>query len=49
MRSTIAVALWALEDEAVSPTLALVVDDVIEGGVGSIAVDNPTWSPRDAY
>ncbi|KAH9915075.1 glycoside hydrolase superfamily [Fomitopsis serialis] len=46
--NTIAVALWALEDEAVAPTLDLVVDDVIEGGVGPIAVNNPSWSPRDA-
>ena len=47
--STVAVAVWALEDGAVSPTLELVVDDVIEGGVGPIAVDNPEWSPRDVY
>ncbi|KAH9831459.1 glycoside hydrolase superfamily [Rhodofomes roseus] len=46
--NTVAVALWALEDEPVAPTLDLVVDDVIEGGVGPIAVNNPAWSPRVA-
>ncbi|KZT69507.1 glycoside hydrolase family 35 protein [Daedalea quercina L-15889] len=46
--NTVAIALWALEDEPVTPTLELVVDDVIEGGVGPIAVNNPAWSPRDA-
>lgn len=49
MYSTVAIALWALENEPVSPTLELVVDEVIEGGVGPIAVNNTAWSPRDAY
>ncbi|PCH40579.1 glycoside hydrolase family 35 protein [Wolfiporia cocos MD-104 SS10] len=44
--NTVAVALWALEHEVVSPSLELVVDTVIEGGVGPIAVNNPVWTPR---
>lgn len=44
--STVAVALWALEDTAVSPTLQLVVDQVLDGGVGPIAVNNPKWTSR---
>ncbi|CCM02296.1 uncharacterized protein FIBRA_04385 [Fibroporia radiculosa] len=44
--NTVAVAIWALEDTPVSPTLALVVDNVMEGGVGPIAINNPAWSPR---
>ncbi|KAH9948330.1 glycoside hydrolase superfamily [Amylocystis lapponica] len=44
--NTLAVALWALEDTPVSPTLDLVVDYVLEGGVGSIAVNNPPYSAR---
>ncbi|KZT12288.1 glycoside hydrolase family 35 protein [Laetiporus sulphureus 93-53] len=44
--NTVAVALWALQDTAVSPTLELVVDTVIEGGVGEIGVNNPGWSAR---
>ena len=44
--STVAVALWALQDAPVSPTLALVLDGAVEGGVGPIAINNPPWSPR---
>ena len=44
--STIAVAIWALDEEPVSPSLDLVIDEVVDGGVGHIAVNNPTWEPR---
>ncbi|KAI0930973.1 hypothetical protein AcV7_005008 [Taiwanofungus camphoratus] len=44
--NTVAIALWALENTTVSPTLELVVDDVLEGGVGPIATNNPPWSAR---
>ena len=46
MASTVAIALWALENTAVAPALELVVDDVLDGGVGAIALNNPVWSPR---
>ena len=46
MCSTVAVSLWALNDTAVSPTLELVVDEVLDGGVGPISVNNPEWEPR---
>ncbi|TBU36471.1 glycoside hydrolase superfamily [Dichomitus squalens] len=39
----VAIALWALNDTAVSPTLQLAVDAIIEGGVGPIASKNPVW------
>ncbi|TFY68957.1 hypothetical protein EVJ58_g705 [Rhodofomes roseus] len=45
--NTVAVAVWALTDEPVSPTLKLVVEAVVEGGVGPIHANNPAWSPRD--
>ena len=44
--STVAIALWALENTAVAPALELVVDDVLDGGVGAIALNNPAWAPR---
>ncbi|KAI0350174.1 hypothetical protein OH77DRAFT_1593752 [Trametes cingulata] len=44
--NTIAVALWALEDTPVHPTLELVLEGVFDGGVGLIAVNNPGWTPR---
>ena len=46
LNSTVAVALWALEDTAVSPSLDLVLDGVLDGGVGPVATNNPKWSPR---
>ena len=46
VHSTVAVALWVLQDVEVHPTLELEVDNVVEGGVGPIAVNNPGWSPR---
>ncbi|KAM5541244.1 hypothetical protein V8D89_005173 [Ganoderma adspersum] len=45
-KNTVAVSLWALNNTAVSPTLELVVDEVLDGGVGPIGVNNPEWEPR---
>lgn len=45
-QSTIAVALWTLDETSVSPTLELVIDKILDGGVGHISVNNPTWEPR---
>ncbi|PIL34790.1 hypothetical protein GSI_02577 [Ganoderma sinense ZZ0214-1] len=45
-KNTIAVALWALDNTAVSPSLELVIDSVLDGGVGPIATNNPVWEPR---
>ncbi|KAG0700935.1 glycoside hydrolase family 35 protein [Suillus ampliporus] len=44
--NTVAVALWAMEPTAVTPTLQLTVGNVYEGGVGSIQINNPPWSPE---
>ena len=44
--STVAVALWVLEDTPVKPTLKLVLDSLLDGGVGPITVNNPKWEPR---
>ncbi|PIL34786.1 hypothetical protein GSI_02573 [Ganoderma sinense ZZ0214-1] len=45
-KNTIAVALWALDNTAVSPSLELVADSVLNGGVGHVATNNPVWEPR---
>jgi hypothetical protein len=45
-RSTVAVALWAMEAVEISPTLALTVDTVLQGGAGPIIPNNPPWSPK---
>ncbi|KAI0632368.1 glycoside hydrolase superfamily [Trametes polyzona] len=45
-KNTVAVALWALENSKVSPSLELVVDAVLDGGVGRVATNNPKWSAR---
>ncbi|OAX38873.1 glycoside hydrolase family 35 protein [Rhizopogon vinicolor AM-OR11-026] len=44
--NTVAVALWAMEPVAITPTLRLTVDGVYEGGVGSIETNNPPWSSK---
>ncbi|KAG2354709.1 glycoside hydrolase family 35 protein [Suillus spraguei] len=44
--NTVAVALWAMEPQAVTPTLQLTIDSVYEGGVGGIETNNPPWSPE---
>ncbi|KAJ3571523.1 hypothetical protein NP233_g3704 [Leucocoprinus birnbaumii] len=44
--NTVAVALWALTPNVtVAPNLQLTLDNVYEGGVGNVQVDNPAWSP----
>ena len=43
--STVAVALWALDDTPVSPSLQLSLDAVFDGGVGPIAfLKSPSYS-----
>ncbi|KAJ8517999.1 hypothetical protein ONZ45_g4873 [Pleurotus djamor] len=45
--NTIAVALWAMEPNVrISPELHLRLDGVLEGGVGSVSMNNPHWSQR---
>ena len=44
--STVAVALWVMQDEEVHPTLELVVDGAVDGGVGPVSTNNPGWSRR---
>ncbi len=45
--STVAVMLWAMEaDDGIKPSLELVVDGKIDGGVGSVSTNNPEWAPR---
>ena len=46
--STVAVMLWALEETPVSPNLKLVVDEVLDGGVGAITLNNPVWKRRSS-
>ncbi|TFK90360.1 glycoside hydrolase family 35 protein [Polyporus arcularius HHB13444] len=45
-KNTVAVVLWALENTPVSPSLKLVVDDVLDGGVGPVTLNNPRWEKR---
>ena len=40
--STVAVALWVVEDTEVSPMLQLSIDGVFDGGVGPIKTVAPT-------
>ena len=44
--STVAVALWVMQDEEVHPTFELVVDGAVDGGVGPVSTNNPGWSRR---
>ncbi|KAI0326223.1 hypothetical protein GY45DRAFT_1382198 [Cubamyces sp. BRFM 1775] len=44
--NTLGVALWAMEDTPVHPTLELVVEGIVHGGVGPISTNNPGWAPR---
>ncbi|KAK0504453.1 glycoside hydrolase family 35 protein [Armillaria luteobubalina] len=45
--NTVAVALWAMEEGIpITPLLRLAIDGVFDGGVGQIATNNPSWSPR---
>lgn len=45
-KNTVALVLWATNNQAISPSLTLVADNIIEGGVGPIAMNNPGWLPR---
>ncbi|KAM5541245.1 hypothetical protein V8D89_005174 [Ganoderma adspersum] len=45
-KNTVAVALWALDNTAVSPSLELVIDGVLDGGVGPVSTNNPVWEAR---
>ncbi|KAH9850132.1 glycoside hydrolase superfamily [Lenzites betulinus] len=45
-KNTVAVALWAMNSTAVTPSLELVFDSIIDGGVGHVATNNPAWAPR---
>lgn len=41
-----AVALWVMTPNAtIAPDLELTLDNVYEGGVGNVQVNNPVWSP----
>ncbi|KAJ7681674.1 glycoside hydrolase family 35 protein, partial [Mycena rosella] len=42
--NTVAVALWSMEEEPVSPRLRLVVDGVFDSALGSVTKNNPRWS-----
>ena len=35
-----------MEAVPIAPALALTVDAVLQGGVGPIISDNPSWSPE---
>ncbi|EIW81037.1 hypothetical protein CONPUDRAFT_153587 [Coniophora puteana RWD-64-598 SS2] len=43
--NTVAIALWSMEAEPVSPSVELTLEHVYEGGVGGINTNNPAWSP----
>lgn len=42
--NTVAVALWAMEDVELKPTLNLALDEVVSGGIGPVSSDNPTFA-----
>ncbi|KAL4244519.1 glycosyl hydrolase 35 family protein [Abortiporus biennis] len=44
--NTVVLALWSLENTSVSPQLQLEVDDILDGGVGAIHINNPLWKIR---
>jgi hypothetical protein len=44
--STVALAVWAMDNKAISPSLELVVDGIVQGGVGTISTNNPGYSSR---
>ena len=45
--STVAVALWAMKpNETVAPTLEIVADGFLDGGVGGVATNNPGFNVR---
>ncbi|KAF7335702.1 Glycoside hydrolase family 35 protein [Mycena venus] len=42
--NTVAVALWSMESESISPNFRLVVDGVYDSALGEVGTDNPRWS-----
>ncbi|KAJ7092896.1 glycoside hydrolase family 35 protein [Mycena belliarum] len=42
--NTVAVALWSMEEQPISPRLRLVVDGVFDSTLGQVRTDNPAWS-----
>lgn len=42
--NTVAVALWATEHTAVTPTLSLALDEVVSGGIGPVSSNNPAFA-----
>ena len=42
--NTVAVAFWAMEDVAITPSLSLALDEVVSGGIGPVSLNNPTFS-----
>ncbi|KAI0263999.1 glycoside hydrolase family 35 protein [Gloeopeniophorella convolvens] len=44
--NTVAVALWVLEDVAVTPSLSLTIDTILVGGSGPVTYNNPGFSPQ---
>ena len=43
IHSTVVVTLWALNNTTVFLSLELVINGVLDGGVGPIATNNPIW------
>uniref|UniRef100_A0A8H7XXB1 beta-galactosidase n=1 Tax=Psilocybe cubensis TaxID=181762 RepID=A0A8H7XXB1_PSICU len=44
-QNTVAVALWSLTNQPISPELELHLDSVVKGGVGNVVTNNPVWNP----
>ncbi|KAF8173226.1 glycoside hydrolase family 35 protein [Mycena galopus ATCC 62051] len=42
--NTVAVALWSMEAEPISPNIRLVVDGIYDSALGEVHTDNPRWS-----
>ncbi|KAF7375372.1 hypothetical protein MSAN_00424700 [Mycena sanguinolenta] len=42
--NTVAVALWSMEAEPISPSLRLVVDGIYDSALGMVHTNNPRWS-----
>ncbi|KIY66929.1 glycoside hydrolase family 35 protein [Cylindrobasidium torrendii FP15055 ss-10] len=48
--NTVAVALWAMEEDAdIHPELEIMIDGVYDGGVGQVRVNNPGYEQREVY
>ncbi|KAF9258328.1 glycoside hydrolase family 35 protein [Marasmius fiardii PR-910] len=44
--NTVAVAIWSMTKQTVTPQLRFEMDGVFEGGVGTIRKNNPRWSAQ---